>query len=174
MVDMSLLEACIRDELNRTAPRKMAVIDPLKVVIDNYPEGQVEYFEAVNNPEDPSAGKRKVPFSKVLYIERGDFQEVPPPKFFRLSPGREVRLRYAYFLKCESVVKDAQGEIVELHCTLPHAAATPLTGARSKPPSIGYPPPMPCRPRCACMTGCSTTPIPRSAATSSRTSTPTR
>ena len=171
-----LLEACIREELNRTAPRKMAVLNPLKVVIDNYPEGQVEEFEAVNNPEDPSAGTRKVPFSKVLYIEQDDFREVPPPKFFRLSPGREVRLRYAYFLKCESVVKDAQGKIVELHCTIdpPRAAAMPPMGARSKPPSIGSPPPMPCRPKCACTTGCSTTPTPRSAVTSSRTSTPTR
>jgi len=118
MVDMALLEACIREELNRTAPRKMAVLHPLKVVIDNYPEGQVEYFDAVNNPEDPSAGTRKVPFSKELYIEQADFQEVPPPKFFRLSPGREVRLRNAYFLTCQSVVKDSQGEIVELHCTI--------------------------------------------------------
>jgi glutaminyl-tRNA synthetase len=117
-VEFALLEACIREELNRTSPRRMVVLDPLKVVIDNYPEHQVEYFEAANNPEDPSAGTRKVPFSKVLYIEQADFQEVPPPKFFRLSPGREVRLRNAYFLTCQSVLKDSQGEIVELHCTI--------------------------------------------------------
>ncbi len=117
-VEMTLLEACIREEMNWTSLRRMAVIDPLKVVIDNYPDDQVEYFDAINNPEDASAGTRQVPFSKVLWIEKADFQEVPPPKFFRLSPGREVRLRYAYFLKCESVVKDAKGEVVELHCTI--------------------------------------------------------
>ncbi len=93
------------------------MLNPLKVVIDNYPEGQVEEFEAVNNPEDASAGTRKVPFSKVIYIEQDDFREEPPPKYFRLSPGREVRLRYAYFIKCERVVKDADGKIVELHCS---------------------------------------------------------
>jgi glutaminyl-tRNA synthetase len=118
MVDVALLEACIREDLNKHAPRVMGVLNPLKVVIDNYPEGQVEYFDAVNNPEDASAGTRKVPFSKVLYIEKDDFREVPPPKFYRLSPGREVRLRYAYFLKCESVVKDEKGEVVELRCTV--------------------------------------------------------
>ncbi len=96
----------------------MGVLHPLKVVIDNYPEGQAEEMEAVNSPEDPAAGKRKVPFSKVLYIEQDDFREVPPPKYYRLSPGREVRLRYAYFITCQSVVKDpATGEVVELHCT---------------------------------------------------------
>ena len=117
MVDVALLEACLREDLNRHAPRKMAVLHPLKVVIENYPEGQVEELEAVNNPEDPSAGTRKVPFSRVLYIEQDDFREVPPPKYYRLSPGREVRLRYAYFLKCQSVVKDAAGNVVELRCT---------------------------------------------------------
>ncbi len=101
MVDMALLEACIREDLNKRAPRKMAVLNPLKVVIENYPEGQVEEFDAVNNPEDPAAGTRKVPFSRVLYIEQDDFREEPPPKYFRLSPGREVRLRNAYFIKCE-------------------------------------------------------------------------
>lgn len=117
MVDMAILEACIRDDLNRRAPRKMAVLNPLKVVIENYPEEQVEEFEVMNNPEDPSSGMRKVPFSKVLYIEQEDFREEPPPKYFRLAPGREVRLRGAYFIKCERVIKDEAGQIVELRCT---------------------------------------------------------
>lgn len=117
MVDMALLEACIRDDLNKRAMRKMAVLKPLKVVIDNYPEGQVEEFEVINNPEDPAAGTRKVPFSRVIYIEQDDFREEPPPKYFRLAPGREVRLRSAYFIQCESIVKDADGNIIELHCT---------------------------------------------------------
>ena len=117
-VDVAVLEDTIRDVLNKTAPRVMAVLRPLKVVIDNYPEGQVEYLDAVNNPEDPSAGTRKVPFSKVIYIEQDDFREEPPQKFFRLAPGREVRLRYAYFVKCERLVKDpATGQVAELHCT---------------------------------------------------------
>ncbi len=117
LVDMGLLEYCVREHLNKIAPRVMAVLRPLKVVITNYPEGQEEYLDAINNPEDPNAGTRKVPFSKVLYIEKDDFMETPPKQFFRLAPGREVRLRYAYFIKCESVVKDENGEIVELHCT---------------------------------------------------------
>ena len=117
IVDLQLLEHCLREKLNKTAPRVMAVLRPLRVVIDNYPEGQVEEMEAVNNPEDPSAGTRKVPFSKVLYIEREDFREDPPKQFYRLAPGREVRLRYAYFIKCVDVVKDAQGNVTELHCT---------------------------------------------------------
>ncbi|NLE46530.1 MAG: glutamine--tRNA ligase/YqeY domain fusion protein [Chloroflexi bacterium] len=117
-VDVALLEHCIRDDLNRRAPRRMAVLHPLKVIIDNYPDDQVEYMEAVNNPEDPSMGTRQVPFSKVLYIEQDDFMEDPPKKFFRLAPGREVRLRYAYFIRCVDVVKDKDtGEVVELHCT---------------------------------------------------------
>ena len=116
-VDVALLEHCLREDLNRSSPRVMAVLHPLKVVIDNYPENQVEQMDAVNNPEDPSAGTRKVPFSKVLYIEQEDFMENPPKKFFRLAPGREVRLRYAYFITCTNVVKDASGQIVELHCT---------------------------------------------------------
>ena len=116
-VDLALLEFCLREDLNKRAPRVMAVLNPLKVVIENYPEGQVEELDAVNNPEDESAGMRKVPFSKVLYIERDDFMENPPKKFFRLSPGAEVRLRYAYFLTCTDVVKDANGEVVELRCT---------------------------------------------------------
>lgn len=117
-VDIALLEYCVREDLNKHAPRVMAVLRPLKVVIDNYPEGQTEEMDAVNNPEDPGAGKRKVPFSKEIYIERDDFMEDPPKKFFRLAPGREVRLRYAYFVTCVSVVKDeTTGEIKELHCT---------------------------------------------------------
>ena len=118
MVDFALLEHCLRDDLNRHSPRVMAVLRPLRVVIENFPEGEVEWFEALNNPEDPSAGTRKVPFSRVLYIEREDFMEDPPKKFYRLAPGREVRLRYACFLKCERVVKDEKtGEPVELVCT---------------------------------------------------------
>ena len=117
-VDVAMLEHSIRDDLNKHAPRAMAVLKPLRVVIDNYPEEQVEELEAVNNPEDPSAGKRTVPFSKVLYIEQDDFRETPPPKYFRLSPGKEVRLRYAYFITCQSVVKDPQtGAVTAVHCT---------------------------------------------------------
>lgn len=118
VVDITLLEYCLREDLNRRAPRVMAVLKPLKVIIDNYPEGKIEYVEAVNNPEDPSMGTRMVPFSKEIYIEQDDFREKPPKKFYRLAPGREVRLRYAYFIKCERVVKDEDtGEIKELHCT---------------------------------------------------------
>jgi len=117
VADISLLEHCVRENLNRTALRVMGVLNPLKVVITNYPEGQVEQLEAVNNPEDPAAGTRTVPFSRELYIEQEDFREVPPPKYFRLAPGREVRLRYGYFIKCEEVVKDEQGNVVELRCT---------------------------------------------------------
>ncbi|MDA0835529.1 MAG: glutamine--tRNA ligase/YqeY domain fusion protein [Planctomycetota bacterium] len=115
--DLSVLENSLRDDLNKRAPRVMGVLNPLKVVITNYPEGQIEDLEAVNNPEDESAGTRMVPFSRELYIERDDFMEIPPKKFFRLSPGVEVRLRYAYFITCTDVVKDANGEITELHCT---------------------------------------------------------
>jgi glutaminyl-tRNA synthetase len=118
MVDMALLEYCVREDLNKHAPRVMGVLRPLKVVIDNYQENEKEELEAVNNPEDPSMGTRKVPFSRELYIERDDFMEDPPKKFFRLAPGREVRLRYAYFITCVDVVKDpATGDIIELHCT---------------------------------------------------------
>ncbi|MEO8167118.1 MAG: glutamine--tRNA ligase/YqeY domain fusion protein [bacterium] len=116
--DVLLLEDCLRDDLNKRAPRVMAVLRPLKVIIDNYPEGQVEQLEAINNPEDAAAGSRQVPFSKTLYIEQDDFREDPPKKYFRLSPGTEVRLRYAYIIKCVDVVKDEKtGEITELHCT---------------------------------------------------------
>ena len=117
LIDFEYLEACVREHLNRIAPRYMAVLRPLKVVIENYPADQEEDLEAVNNPEDPDAGTRKVPFSRELYVERGDFMEDPPRKFFRLSPGREVRLRYAYFVTCNEVIKDASGEVVELRCT---------------------------------------------------------
>ena len=118
MVDIALLEHSIREDLNKKAMRVMGVLHPLRVVIDNYPEDQVEQLEAINNPEDPGMGTRKVPFSRILYIEQEDFLEDPPKKFYRLAPGREVRLRYAYFIKCVDVIKDKQtGEIVELHCT---------------------------------------------------------
>ena len=118
VIDIALLEHHLRQDLNARAPRVMAVLRPLRVVIDNYPEDQVEELDAINNPEDPSAGERKVPFSRVLYIERDDFMEEPPRKFFRLSPGREVRLKHAYFIRCESVVRDEDsGEITELRCT---------------------------------------------------------
>ncbi len=116
LIEPARLEAAVRDELNRTAPRAFAVLRPLRVVLVNYPEDQVEELEAVNNPEDPSAGTRKVPFSRELWIERDDFLEDPPPKFHRLAPGREVRLRFAYLVRCEEVVKDARGEVVELRC----------------------------------------------------------
>jgi glutaminyl-tRNA synthetase len=117
MVDIAMFDHAIRDALNRTALRRMAVLRPLKVVIENYPEGQVEQLEAVNNPEDPRAGVRQVSFSREIFIERDDFMENPPKKFFRLSPGQEVRLRYAYFITCREVVKDEAGEVVELRCT---------------------------------------------------------
>jgi glutaminyl-tRNA synthetase len=117
MVDLALLEHCLREHLNAIAPRVMAVLRPLKVVIENYPDDQVEELEAVNNPEDESAGIRTVPFSKVIYIERDDFREDPPKKFFRLAPGREVRLKHAYFITCNEVIKDDNGEIVELRCS---------------------------------------------------------
>ena len=115
--DVSLLEALVREDLNKHSPRRMAVIKPLKVVIDNYPDDLVEEMEAINNPEDPNAGTRRVPFSKVLYIEQDDFRETPPPKYYRLYPGNEVRLRYAYFIKCTHVVKDENGEVLEVHAT---------------------------------------------------------
>jgi glutaminyl-tRNA synthetase len=117
VVDVGMLEFCIREILNRTSPRRMAVLRPLKVVIENYPEGQVEEIEAVNHPDDPAAGTRRIAFGRELYIERDDFMENPPKKFFRLSPGTEVRLRYAYFIKCREAIKNAAGEVVELRCT---------------------------------------------------------
>ncbi len=117
VVDIALLEHCVRQNLNQTASRVMGVLNPLKVVIVNYPEDLVEEMEAVNNPEDASMGVRKVPFSRELFIEQDDFREVPPPKYYRLSPGREIRLRYAFFIKCVDVIKDADGQVIEVHCT---------------------------------------------------------
>ena len=117
VVDVGMLEFCIREELNRSALRRMAVLRPLKVVIENYPEGQVEEIEAVNHPDDPSKGKRRIAFGRELYIEQDDFMENPPKKFFRLSPGNEVRLRYAYFIRCREAIKNASGEVVELRCS---------------------------------------------------------
>ena len=117
VIDIAMLEHAVRDDLNRRAPRVLAVLRPLKVVIENYPEGQVEHLDAINNPEDPEAGTRKLPFSRELYIESDDFMEDPPRKFFRLGPGREVRLRYGYFITCTDVVKNDAGEVVELRCT---------------------------------------------------------
>jgi len=116
-VDVALLEHCVREHLNKVAPRVMGVLRPLKLIIDNYPADQVEELEAINNPEDPGAGTRKVPFSRVLYIEQDDFRETPPPKYWRLYPGNEVRLRYAYFVRCTGCVKDQAGNVVEVHCT---------------------------------------------------------
>jgi glutaminyl-tRNA synthetase len=117
IVDVALLEHAVREDLNKRAPRVMGVLNPIRVVLDNYPEGQTEEFEVGNNPEDPAAGSRKVPFSRELFIERDDFMEQPPKKFFRLSPGREVRLRGAYFVTCTGVEKDAAGNVTGLRCT---------------------------------------------------------
>jgi glutaminyl-tRNA synthetase len=128
-IELAMLEHFVREDLNKRAPRAMAVLRPLKVVIDNYPEHETEEMEAVNNPEDPSAGTRKVPFSRVLYIEQEDFREIPPPKYFRLSPGREVRLRYGYFVTCTGVVKNEKGEVIEVHCTY-----DPATRGGNNPP----------------------------------------
>jgi glutaminyl-tRNA synthetase len=130
VIDVALLEHTVREDLNRRAQRALAVLRPLKVVIENYPESRVEDVDAVNNPEDASAGSRKVPFSRVIYIERDDFMEVPARKFFRLSPGAEVRLRYAYIMKCEGVVKDAAGAIVELRATIDTESLAGATAAR--------------------------------------------
>jgi glutaminyl-tRNA synthetase len=117
IIDVIRLENALRDDLNKRAPRVMVVLDPLKVVITNYPEGESELLEAINNPEDSDAGKRDVPFSRELFIEQSDFMEDPPRKFFRLGPGREVRLRYAYFITCNEVIRNENGKVVELHCT---------------------------------------------------------
>jgi glutaminyl-tRNA synthetase len=126
LVDIELLEHCIREELNTTAERRIAILDPIKVVITNYPEDKVEYFPASNNPSDPEAGTRDLPFTRELYIDRSDFAEVPPPKFFRLKPDGEVRLMNAYIIRCNEVVKDENGEIVELRCT-----CDPETGGKN-------------------------------------------
>ncbi|UCD19632.1 MAG: glutamine--tRNA ligase/YqeY domain fusion protein [candidate division WOR-3 bacterium] len=117
VIDIAKLEYYVREDLNKRAPRAMAVLRPLKVIIDNYPEEKIEELDAINNPEDPEMGTRKIPFSRVIYIEQDDFKDDPPPKYYRLAPGREVRLRYAYFLKCVDAIKDGDGRIVELHCT---------------------------------------------------------
>jgi len=117
IIDVALLEFCIREDLNKKAQRVMCVLDPVKLIIDNYPDNTTEELDAINNPEDESQGIRKVPFSKVLYIERDDFMETPPKKYFRLSPGQEVRLRYAYIIKCSHVEKDSAGNILAIHCT---------------------------------------------------------
>jgi glutaminyl-tRNA synthetase len=132
VVDIALLEHCLREDLNHRAPRVMAVLRPLKIIIDNYPEGQVEWLEAENNPENPNAGTRKIPFSRVLYIEQEDFMEDPPKKFFRLAPGREIRLKSAYIIKCEKLVKNEEnGEIIELHCSYdPDSKSGGLTAGR--------------------------------------------
>jgi glutaminyl-tRNA synthetase len=130
VVDVALLEATVREDLNRRAQRALAVLRPLRVVIENYPEERTEQMSAENNPEDASAGKRAVPFSRVLYIERDDFMENPPKKFFRLSPGAEVRLRYAYIMKCERVIKDDAGAIVELRCTVDLDSLSGASAAR--------------------------------------------
>ena len=150
-IQLAQLEAAVREDLNETAPRAMAVLKPLRVVIENYPEERVEELDAVNNPEDASAGTRKVPFSRVLYIERDDFLEDPPKKFFRLAPGREVRLRYAYFITCVDVVKDASGEVVELRCRYDPATrgGQAPDGRKVKGPSTGSRPLTRSRPRCA-------------------------
>ncbi len=131
-IDVALLEYSIREDLNKSARRTMAVLNPVKVVITNYPEGQTEDCEAVNNPEDETAGKRTIPFGREIYIDQDDFREVPPPKYFRLSPGIEVRLKYAYIIKCESVVKDAQGNVVEVHCTYSPDTKSGMEGANRK------------------------------------------
>ena len=130
VIDVALLEHTVREDLNRRARRALAVVRPLKVVIENYPDDRTEYLEAINNPEDASAGTRTLPFSRELYIERDDFMEIPPKKFFRLSPGSEVRLRYAYILKCERVVKDVSGTVTELRCTYDPGSLTGETSTR--------------------------------------------
>jgi glutaminyl-tRNA synthetase len=130
IIQLALLEHSVREDLNKRALRALAVLRPLKVVIENYPEDKVEQLDAINNPEDPSAGSRRLPFSRVLYVEHDDFMETPPKKFFRLSPGSEVRLRYGYILKCERVVKDASGAITELRCTYDPESLNGATATR--------------------------------------------
>ncbi len=132
VIDVAMLEWSIREDLNKHAQRAMAVLNPIKVVLTNYPEGKEEYLPAVNNPEDQSAGARSIPFSKELYIEQDDFREVPPPKYYRLSPGTEVRLRYAYIIKCEKVIKDSRGNITEIHCTYDPTTKSGEPGAARK------------------------------------------
>jgi glutaminyl-tRNA synthetase len=117
VVDYSLMEFCVREDLNKRAERLMVILDPIKIIIDNYPEDKVEYFEAVDNPEDPNSATHQIPFGRELYIEREDFMEVPPKKYHRLYPGNEIRLKYAYYITADSVVKDDEGNITEVHCT---------------------------------------------------------
>ncbi|MBP9212547.1 MAG: glutamine--tRNA ligase, partial [Bacteroidetes bacterium] len=131
-IDVTLLEYSIREDLNKHSQRSMAVLNPLKVVITNYPEGNSEECTAVNNPEDENSGTRQVPFSRELYIDQEDFREVPPPKYYRLSPGMEVRLKYAYIIKFESIVKDAQGNVTEVHCTYDPETKSGMAGAGRK------------------------------------------
>ena len=162
VVDIALLEHCLREDLNKRAQRVMAVLRPLRVVIENYPIGQVEEMEAINNPEDPSMGTRQVPFSRVLYIEREDFREDPPRQFFRLAPGREVRLRYAYYITCTGVVKDeSTGEVIELRCTYDPATrgGGRRTDARSRVPFTGSRQRCASRLRSACTTTSFSSPI---------------
>jgi glutaminyl-tRNA synthetase len=162
-----VLEFAIREDLNKRALRRLAVLRPIKVVITNYPEGKIEELDATNNPEDETAGKRKVPFSRELYIERDDFAEVPPPKFFRLKPGGEVRLKYAYIIKCDEVVK---GRERQHHGTPLHRRSRQQDGrrdgraAKSKAPSIGSAPRTPWTPKCASTTACSPQPNPKKTA----------
>src|SRR5246127_1050562 len=156
-VDMGMFEHAIREVLNKTALRRMAVLRPLKVVIENYPEGQSEELEAANHPDDPAAGTRRLRFGRELYIERDDFMENPPKKFYRLSPGREVRLRYAYFITCREVVKNASGEVTELRCT--YDPATRGTGARCRRLCTGFRPPTRFPPRCGSTISSSPSPI---------------
>ena len=130
VVDVALLEHTVREDLNRRAPRALAVLRPLRVVVENYPEDREEFIEAVNNPEEPAAGTRRLPFSRELYIERDDFMENPPKKFFRLAPGAEVRLRHAYILKCERAIKDASGVVTELRCTYDPESLSGATATR--------------------------------------------
>src|SRR5438128_10281689 len=134
LTDVAVLDHAIRQDLNKHALRCLAVLRPVKVVITNYPEGKTEELDATNNPEDPNAGTRKIPFSREIYIERDDFTEAPPPKYFRLRPGGEVRLKYAYIIKCDEVVKDTQGNVIELRCTadLDSKTGGPTAGRKVK------------------------------------------
>jgi len=134
MTDMAVLEHTIRNEFNSTTARRLAVLRPIKIVLTNYPEGKIEELDAINNPEDPNAGTRKIPFSRELYIESDDFMETPPPKYFRLRPGGEVRLKYAYIIKCDEVVKDAAGKVIQLRCTvdLDSKSGGPTAGRKVK------------------------------------------
>ncbi len=172
VVDVGMFEFSVREVLNRTALRRMAVLRPLKVVIENYPEGQSEELDAVNHPDDPAAGTRKIRFGRELYIERDDFMENPPKKFFRLSPGKEVRLRYAYFITCREVVKDAAGEVVELRCTYDpatHGGNAPDGRKVQGDHALGFGGGLRCRPRCGSTIRCSRSPT-RMPATSRPTS----